>query len=137
MSGIVWLSLINMDIIYTKPLTKNSYNILRAAGYVPVRDRKTGKESYVFKFRGDRYPRFHLYVEEEAVDQIKWHLHLDHKEHGWGERRHDTEYEGEEVEAEGARLQRWLVHFTQSDSSKKEEKKENEGIGGIIAKIFG
>lgn len=128
-----------MDIVYTKPLTKNSYNILRTAGYVPIREHKSGKESYVFKISGDRYPRLHLYVDSEEDDKIKWHLHLDNKEHGWGDRRHDTEYDGEQVEEEAARLRRWLAHFTKktSDQPPPEQFKKREAAGNFIAKLLG
>jgi hypothetical protein len=101
-----------MDIRYNKPLQKNSTVILRAAGYIPLFDRQSGKESYALKIRGDRYPRFHLYVKEESDSGVWWHVHLDQKEHGWSESRHDTEYDGEEVKKEGERLVRWLAHYT-------------------------
>lgn len=126
-----------MDIIYNKPLQKTSYSILREAGYIPIVDRVTGKQSYVYRIQEGRYPRFHVYVEEEKDDLLHIHLHLDHKQHGWGERLHDTEYEGEQVDEEGARLERWLEHFSikESEEDSKEEKKEN--ILDFIAKLFG
>lgn len=127
-----------MDINYSQPLSKNSYTILRAAGYVPIRDRKTGKESYVLKLRETHYPRFHLYIEREDKEEIAWHLHFDQKEHGWGEKRHDAQYDGEDVEKEVARLQRWLVHFTASSKDEDGPKDDKDkSVGGFFAKLFG
>lgn len=103
-----------MDIVHSKPLKNNSYTILREAGYIPIFDRQSGKESYVLKIRGDRYPRFHLYIQEENASGIKWHVHIDQKEHGWSDSRHDTKYDTAEVQDEADRLRRWLNHYTQA-----------------------
>lgn len=102
-----------MDIHHPRALKKNSYSILRDAGYIPIHDRMSGKDSFVFKIRGDRYPRYHLYVEDETDAGVKWHLHIDHKEHGWNER-HDTDYDSAEVTEEAGRLRRWLAYYTQT-----------------------
>jgi len=102
-----------MDIHHPHPLSKNSYSVLREAGYIPIFDRQSGKESYVLKIRGDRYPRFHLYVQEETSAGVTWHVHMDQKEHGWSDSRHDTQYDTAEVKEEAERLRRWLTHFTQ------------------------
>lgn len=113
-----------MDIVYDKPLAKNAASILRDAGYIPLFDRLSGKQSFAHKIRGDRYPRFHVYVLEETESRLKLNLHLDNKEHGWGERRHDSKYDGEEVSAEAGRLMRWLAHHTgQAASGGKADKK--------------
>lgn len=133
-----------MDIVITKPLKKNSYAVLRDAGYIPIFDRAGGKQSYIFRFRGDRYPRFHVYVEEESDARTKWHVHLDHREHGFGERLHDTEYDGEAVRDEAARLQRWLAHYIDQrpvtetrPSQSAAEKKDEPRSGGFFSKFFG
>jgi len=125
-----------MDIIYKKPLKQNSPTILRKAGYIPIRDRKSGKESFVLKIRGDRYPRFHLYVEEEAEERTKWHLHLDNKEHGWGSKRHDADYDSPEVKSETERLIRWMKHFTQAKEDTPPKNDQDKPIG-VLAKLFG
>ena len=128
-----------MDIIYKEPLSENSYSILRKAGYIPIRDRESGKESFILKVQGDRYPRFHLYLEEESETSLKWHLHWDKKKHGWSDRRHDTEYGGETVKEEADRLKRWLAHYTVKEESGggDEKKPDDKTIGGFIAKLFG
>lgn len=122
-----------MDISYHKELTKNSYGFMREAGYIPIHDRRSGKQSYVYRMSGGRYPRFHVYVQEETDDSIKLHLHLDHREHGWGQRLHDTEYDSDLVRSEADRLKRWLVHFTKKEKS-AEDKKENKGF---FSRLFG
>ena len=132
-----------MDILFQKPLQKTSYGILREAGYIPILDRASGKQSYVSKITQARYPRFHVYIEEEKDDLLKLHLHLDHKRHGWGERLHDTEYEGEQVDDESARIERWLNHYAVKDDQ-EEKSEEDESFSGkketfldFIAKLFG
>lgn len=121
-----------MDISHNKPLTKTSYQLLREAGYIPIHDRRTGKQSYVYRLTANRYPRFHVYVEEETDDSLKLHLHLDNREHGWGQRLHDSVYEGEQVEAEAGRLKRWMKHFTVKEKPKKEAEDK-----GFLSRLFG
>lgn len=122
-----------MDISYNKELTKNSYTILREVGYVPIHDRRSGKQSYVYRLTGNRYPRFHIYVQQETDDSLKLHLHLDHREHGWGQRLHDTEYDSEAVRSETDRLKRWLLHFTKKEKSADDPKEDR----GFLSKLFG
>ena len=96
-------------------------------------DRASGKQSYVYRLTTNRYPRFHVYVEEETEDSMKLHLHLDNKQHGWGERRHDSDYDSEQVKAEGARLQRWMLHFTKQEVSSEDKKEEKS----LFSRLFG
>lgn len=127
-----------MDIHWQKPLKKTSYQLLREAGYIPITDRATGKQSYVFKLTSERYPRFHIYVEGEGDDFLQIHLHLDRRKHGFGERLHDTEYDGETVEKEGERLQRWMQHFTIAETAADDSSKSNpKDDKGFLAKLFG
>jgi hypothetical protein len=121
-----------MDIQWNQELTKTSYQLLREAGYIPIHDRRSGKQSYVYRLSANRYPRFHVYVEEETDNSLKLHLHMDTREHGWGERLHDTEYEGENVKRESDRLKRWLMHFTVKHDDESEEEK-----GGFFSNLFG
>ncbi len=126
-----------MDILFQKPLKKTSYAILREAGYIPIVDRVTGKQSYVLKISGGRYPRFHVYIEEEKDDLVKIHLHLDHKQHGWGERLHDTEYDGEDIDVESARIERWLEHNVVEEVEEEEVVSKKESFLDFIANLFG
>lgn len=122
-----------MDITYNKELTKNSYGLLREAGYLPIHDHKTGKQSYIRRITGDRYPRFHIYVKEETENSIIIHLHLDNREHGFGDSLHNTNYDSENVKAEGERLKRWLLHFTKKESKQPPKKQDK----GLLSKLFG
>ena len=70
-------------------------------------------------------------MEEERDDFVKLHLHLDHREHGWGQRLHDTEYDSDIVKTEASRLQRWMVHFTKQDKSGEEQEEK-----GFLSKLF-
>lgn len=133
-----------MDIVISKPLKKNSYAILRDAGYIPIFDRASGKQSFVFRIKDTRYPRFHVYLEEESDSRTKWHLHLDHREHGFGERLHDTEYDGDAVREEGSRLQRWLMHYIDRGPAPKNTAGTNNSSSsadaerrGFFSKLFG
>lgn len=127
-----------MDIVIAKPLKKNSYTILREAGYIPIFDRASGKQSYIFRTKEGRYPRFHVYVQEESDARTKWHLHLDNREHGFGERLHDTEYEGAAVNDEGARLKRWLAHYVEtSPSGPPAAKTPAPEKRSFLSKLFG
>lgn len=125
-----------MDIEWKKELAKTSYQLLREAGYKPITDRASGKQSYVYRITANRYPRYHIYVEQELDDYLKLHLHLDHREHGFGQRLHDTEYKGERVETEASRLQRWLNHFTVKEEPKTKSA-SSEDSTSIFGKLFG
>lgn len=78
--------------------------VLRRAGYTPFRDPRSGDDSYVRRLGTHFYPRFHLYVDEEAGG-LKLNLHLDQKQASYqGYRKHSGEYDGPTVEAEAERL---------------------------------
>ncbi|MBI4122232.1 MAG: hypothetical protein HY461_02785 [Parcubacteria group bacterium] len=134
-----------MDIIWQKPLSQNAGTMLRQAGYIPLFDRLSGKQSFAFQIGPGHYPRFHVYVEEETEARLKLHLHLDSKEHGWGERRHDSVYDSDEVRAEAARVKRWLEHFAGSGQKGGGQTRGQAGEapagskeeGGFWAKFFG
>ncbi len=83
----------------------NVDRFLRRAGYVFVRSRHTGKESYIRRLRSTDYPRFHIYLMEDGDDKIIFHLHLDQKKPSYkGSNAHNAEYEGKNVENEIKRL---------------------------------
>lgn len=90
-------------------LDKNTLNqapeqLLRQAGYAYLIDRNTGQESYVRRLNRGFYPRFHLYLEEQA-GQAVLNLHLDQKQASYaGAQAHNAEYDGELVEQEMARI---------------------------------
>jgi hypothetical protein len=77
---------------------------LRHAGYAYIRDRRTGRDSFVRRLTRDHYPRFHLYIDDEGEKTV-FNLHLDQKQPIYaGVSAHSGEYEGEAVEAEIERL---------------------------------
>lgn len=78
--------------------------LTRQAGYVYIIDRNNGQVSFVRAIARGLYPRFHLYLEEQA-DKITLNLHLDQKKPSYaGVHSHNAEYEGEVVEAEIDRI---------------------------------
>lgn len=78
--------------------------VLRRAGYAPFTDPKSGEFSYIRRLGTNFYPRFHLYVDQEA-DGLRLNLHLDQKQASYqGFRKHSGEYDGSTVEAEAERL---------------------------------
>ena len=87
---------------------------LRSAGYVFIPEREDGERSFARRLSRDFYPRFHIYFKEQTDSkgetQVVFFLHLDQKRPGYaGFNRHNAEYDGELVEAEGARLQSLLL----------------------------
>lgn len=101
-----------MKIITTKnQLAEAPESWLRRAGYAYLPAREDGPASFARRLTRDFYPRFHLYLEIEqssanGQEKIIFNLHLDQKRPGYqGFNRHNAEYDGPVVEAEGARLQ--------------------------------
>ena len=77
---------------------------MRQAGYSYLRDRNTGKDSFVRRAGSNFYPRFHVYI-NEGEEKVVFNLHLDQKKPSYqGAHAHNAEYEGEVVEAEAERL---------------------------------
>ncbi len=85
---------------------KNIYNLLRKAGYYPEK-RSSGKDrSFAKPLLGERYPRFHVYYDEEKNEL---NLHLDQKMPRYtGAPDHGAEYSGDLVEKEAKRLKDFL-----------------------------
>lgn len=96
-----------MDCNLTLQKPINLATCLRQAGYHPI----TG--SWVRPLSRGYYPRFHLYV-SAAQPTLKLSLHLDQKQHTIdmpGLKRHAGEYRSAVVQAEMARLQRWISYM--------------------------
>lgn len=82
---------------------------LRHAGYAFIPEQEDGQRSFARCLSRDFYPRFHIYfIEQKTSDgkeYVVFNLHLDQKRPGYaGVSRHNAEYDGEVVEAEGERL---------------------------------
>ncbi|MFH1233486.1 MAG: hypothetical protein V1649_02430 [Patescibacteria group bacterium] len=99
-----------MKLILNKSkLTMNPEQLLRHAGYVYIRDRRTGQESLVYRLGRGFYPRFHLYLEDHG-EQIVLNLHLDQKQPRYeGVSAHNAEYDGEAVEREVERIKQSIT----------------------------
>lgn len=95
-----------MDLLFENTGSASTHQLLRRAGYSPIRDYKTKKESYVRTLGPQHYPRFHVYILEEAKESFKINLHLDMKKASYeGQARHSGEYDGPQVAAEAQRIQ--------------------------------
>lgn len=56
------------------------------------------------------YPRFHAYVEGDALKELRVNLHLDQKQPTYGDQTaHSGEYDGPVVEGEMARINACLL----------------------------
>src|SRR3989338_4001358 len=86
-----------MKQFFAGPLSDNARNVLRRLGYGEQRTR-AGQISYVKRVAGERFPRYHAYV-EDMNDGIQVNLHVDQKEASYeGTSTHAGEYEGPIVE---------------------------------------
>lgn len=95
-------------------ISLNPEQVLRLAGYKYIVDHKTGKESFVHQPGRNRYPRFHVYLEQQA-DAVFFDMHLDQKEAMYpGQHAHNAEYDGEVVEREVARLKETILRSIKS-----------------------
>lgn len=83
---------------------EDAKNLSRRFGYALIFDRRSGQESLVRRLSDGHYPRFHLYIDENAQGCL-FSLHLDQKKASYeGQSMHSAEYDGELVEAEVSAL---------------------------------
>lgn len=110
-------------ILNKKDLDLNPDRFLRKAGYGYIEDRRHGTKSFVRRFGRNFYPRFHMYIEEEA-GKIIFNLHLDQKQASYkGAHAHNAEYESQIVQNEADRLKELAGEYsgpTEGVSSIKE-----------------
>ena len=122
-------------IINNNQLEGNTDQFLRRSGYAYIRDRKTGKDSYVKRLGNYHYPRLHMYVKDDN-NRIEFNLHLDQKQTSYaGASAHNAEYDGEVVEREIERLKSLLKQNTESSQAKNEKLGESIGHGSIEENI--
>lgn len=126
-------------------LNQNLYVILRRAGYMPIHDRTSGKNSYSRKISTGHYPRFHLYIKEKTAD-ITFDLHLDQTASRYeGQTAHNADYDSPEVKQELHRLSQYVqMALPASAASEKEDsptlaalKRKPASKQGWLSKIFG
>ena len=116
--------IINKNQINTSP-----EQFLRQAGFGFIRDRRTGKESFVRRLGSGFYPRLHMYAREQG-DKIVFDLHLDQKQASYqGSRMHNAEHDGEVVGAEIERLKFLVTHNAQRETQSDVDDNELKGIG--------
>ncbi len=81
--------------------------IIRRCGYGEIALAHNGvvEVSYTRRLTGNLYPRYHAYLEKTPDGGFQVNLHLDQKQASYsGHTAHNGEYDGELVEAEGARI---------------------------------
>lgn len=139
-----------MKLTYPADKVNNPFRALRSAGYNHFTDPVTQKESFVLRTSADYYPRFHVYVKEEA-DKVIVDLHLDQKKAQYkGAHAHNAEYDGPTVEKEMRRIAGWFKQDFKVDpeeyleapqkttpepdaKDETEETKPADGFGGIFS----
>ncbi len=78
---------------------------MRKCKYAPDgQDPKTGELRFFRSLGGRRYPRFHIYAQEQE-DTASLNIHLDQKQQSYeGSSAHSGEYEGSIIEQEVERI---------------------------------
>ena len=93
-----------MRFILNGPLRDNIFNFMRKAGYFSLGGSRETELNYIRPVAGDRYPRFHLYLKNEAGVWV-FNLHLDQKKPIYeGSSAHSGEYDSELVTQEAERI---------------------------------
>ncbi len=89
---------------------ENLLNLTRRIGYVPSKHNTSFEFSFYRPLSRQGYPRFHLYIKEDAQSgNFIFNLHLDQKKPSYeGTTAHSGEYEGKIVEQEAARIKSLL-----------------------------
>lgn len=88
----------------TNNLSQNVASLMRRCGYMPIHDRISGKDSFAKKLSNNRYPRFHMYI-NETEKEIVFDLHLDQSSTRYNNQTaHNADYDSEEVKSELIRV---------------------------------
>jgi hypothetical protein len=100
-----------MKIKVENKLSQNIYALLRRLGYLPIKDRLSGKSSFVRKIASSHYPRFHLYISEES-DSVIFDLHLDQSPSRYqGQTAHNADYDSQQVRDELGRIYQIIKQY--------------------------
>ena len=119
-----------MKTFFPGPLNDHSRNIMRHLGYGEQRTR-AGQISYVKRVSGERFPRYHAYV-EDMKSGMQVNLHVDQKEASHeGTSAHAGEYEGPIVEREMQLIASQIQSINHSPPPTTPPKKS-----GFISKFF-
>ena len=126
-----------MKKFFPGPISDNARNILRRLGYGEQRTH-SGQISYVKRVTGERFPRYHAYV-EDLNGGLQVNLHVDQKEASYeGTSAHAGEYEGPLVDREMGRIAEFVSQLRDgslappTDSNTPTEKKK-----GFWRTLFG
>jgi len=94
-----------------KNLQESAVSISRKIGYVIIDTNEKGEYNMVRKLSRDNYPRFHIYLSQQAGGW-KFSLHLDQKKpvyEGSGGHAHNGEYFGPIIDGETDRVKGLLA----------------------------
>jgi len=81
--------------------------LIKRCGYSEFRDRRSGQTSFTHRLGSYFYPRFHIYIEKEAKNEIWLNLHLDQKRPSYkGCPAHSANYQGEVLKKEAERIRK-------------------------------
>lgn len=98
-----------MQIRIEKTKITNPEQFIMRCGYGKLSDRKTRQTSYVRRLQKLFFPRFHVYMDEDAGAYV-YNLHLDQKRPIYENvTAHSGEYDGEVVEREADRILAFVV----------------------------
>lgn len=94
-----------MQIKFNKKFNQAPEVLIRRCGYLPWRDRFSGKLKFIRRLSKAFYPRFHLTYEVDKAGNLILFLHLDSRRpmHKPGIRTYESE-ESEVVQKEAARI---------------------------------
>lgn len=94
-----------MQLRFNKKFKYTPEVLLRRCGYIPWRDRYSGKEKFIRRLSKAFYPRFHILYQSEASGNLVLNLHLDSRRpmHKPGIRTYESG-ESEVVQREAARI---------------------------------
>ena len=86
-------------------LGMSARDIMRRIGYAEIVDRKHDTISYARRLSSERYPRFHVYVDQTEYGMLV-KIHIDQKAASYeGQTAHSGEYEGPKLVEELERMQ--------------------------------
>lgn len=86
-------------------LSTTPSSFMRRCGYSEYIDHRTKKVSYSRRLGSGFFPKFHVYVMQRDPKGWILDLHIDHKQHTYGENTaHSGEYSGPLIETEMKRI---------------------------------
>lgn len=97
-----------MKTIFGRGININLKVLMTRLGYHQIFNNRNGQISYMRRFGGQDYPRFHMYINEKR-EGLEFNLHLDEKKPSYeGQTAHSGEYEGPLVQEELERIKNYV-----------------------------